>query len=546
MCMPTRALTVGGGERDGLSAAPNLTAGPNPALLMQLLGRMDMGGGAVAAPVAPSAGSNVNASAVVREVAAELVPGVTADAPLMEAGLDSLGAVELRNRLAAKLGDAAELPETLTFDFPTLRQLEAHLTSLVGPLSAPPPPMAAAPSGPNPALLMQLLGGLGSGTGVVQGALLSGSAHTTSLLVSVCGTDCKLPGGMEGIRDLTRAALGSVDVASEVPTSRWDVDGHLPPAEHQRARHGAFVVGAELFDHGHFQLSVAEASAMDPQQRLVLDRGYGALHAAGWSMAALQGSVVGVGIGIYATEFDRVLANSPLARSVYAATAATLSIASGRVSFVLGLQGPCISFETACSASLVAGHVAMRALHHSECETHLVSGINLMLLPGNSNIMAIAGMTSPTGRCHTFDARADGFGRGEGSGALVLGTGGTVTTCLEGSAVRQDGRSMSLTAPNGQAQQGMLRAALSESSTTADALELNEAHGTGTALGDPIEVGSLAAAVLAERGAGSALALGGVKGNLGHTESTAGATGMLALMLGLQRGEAARGEAAGG
>ena len=158
---------------------------------------------------------------------------------------------------------------------------------------------------------------------------------------------------------------------------------------------------------------------MDPQQRVLLEGGYVALHASSFDKATLNGSGTGVALGIYATEFGQVLAGSHLGRSVYA-TANTLAIASGRVSFALGLQGPCISFETACSASLVAGHSAARALQHAECGTHVVAGVNLMLLQESSIGMAIAGMTSVAGRCHTFDIRADGFARGEGCGAMVV------------------------------------------------------------------------------------------------------------------------------
>ena len=162
---------------------------------------------------------------------------------------------------------------------------------------------------------------------------------------------------------------------------------------------------------------------MDPQQRVLLEGVYVALHASSFDKATLNGCGAGVALGIYATEFGHLLAGSPLGRSVYASTN-SLSIASGRVSFALGLQGPCASFETACSASLVAGHSAARALQHAECDTHLAAGVNLMLLQSSSIGLAIAGMTSVAGRCHTFDSRADGFCRGEGCSAVGGGDGG--------------------------------------------------------------------------------------------------------------------------
>jgi len=220
----------------------------------------------------------------------------------------------------------------------------------------------------------------------------------------------------------------------------------------------------QAFDNKRFNISPAEAGAMDPQHRVLLECGYAALHASGSDKAALNGTGAGVALGIYATEFTQILALHPLGKSVYASTN-TLSIASGRVSFALGLHGPCASFETACSASLVAGHSAVRALQHAECSTHVVAGVNLMLLQASSISLTIAGMTSVAGRCHTFDNRADGFVRGEGCSVVVVHAlaamaSGSVGLC--GSAVRQDGRSASLTAPNGQAQQGLLRGALGD------------------------------------------------------------------------------------
>ena len=163
--------------------------------------------------------------------------------------------------------------------------------------------------------------------------------------------------------------------------------------------------GAELFDNARFNVSPAEAAAMDPQQRLLLEHGYAALHASGFEKASLMGSGAGVAVGITTTEFIQVLAAGPLQRSVYTATSSSLSIASGRLSFVLGLQGPCAAFETACSASLVGCHSALRALQHGECEQHLAAGVNAMLLQATTFSIAAAGMSSATGRSHTFDSR---------------------------------------------------------------------------------------------------------------------------------------------
>ena len=196
-----------------------------------------------------------------------------------------------------------------------------------------------------------------------------------------------------------------------------------------------------------------------------------------------------------------MLRASPAGGSVYAATGSSVSIAAGRLSYTLGLHGPCVSYDTACSAALVAGHAGLRALQLAECGVALVVGVTLVLAPAVGTGFAVAGMTSARGRSHTFDTRADGYARGEACGGVALrgGMNDGAALGLFGSAVRQDGRSASLTAPNGQAQQGLLVAALQDASTSVDTLALNEAHGTGTALGDPIEAGSLVAAVLSAR-----------------------------------------------
>ena len=253
---------------------------------------------------------------------------------------------------------------------------------------------------------------------------------------------------------------------------------------------------------------------MDPAQRLLLERGYEALHSSKNDRAALEGSVTGVFLGMSPGDYGQILAASPAGSSVYASTSSSASVASGRLAYSLGLHGACVAYDTACSASLTACHAGLRAVQLVECSKGLVAGINLIFTPHVHMALAVAGMTSRSGRCHTLDARADGYARGEACGAVALCGSVADALGLLGSAVRQDGRSASLTAPNGQAQQGLLVAALADADTAAAALALSEAHGTGTALGDPIEVGSLAAAVLTEREA--ALPAGGAKANIGH------------------------------
>ena len=514
-CMQPAAPPVARGEADACSAHTAV-------VLAQLLGHLGMKDG-LAAPGA-TAGKGVDVPAVMSEVTTELIPDISADAPLMEAGLDSLGAVEFRNRLAARLGDAIELPETVVFDFPTLRQLEEHLCSR----SSPPTRVTlklpnGLPKVPHPPTLQR------------EEVLTRCNASD----ITVVGESCMLPASLVSMPLLAEATATAKGMMSIAPASRWDAE-HVPPGIKpdvaDRTRHGAFVQDATFYDNARFAISPAEATAMDPQQRLLLETGYTTLHASGRDKAALSGSGTGVAVGIYATEFLRVLEQSALGRSVYAAANA-LSIASGRVSFALGLHGPCASFETACSASLVSCHSAVRALQHDECQAHLAAGVNLMLVQSSSVGMAIAGMTSVAGRCHTLDNRADGFARGEGVSGVILAHSAAAVD-LPGSAVRQDGRSASLTAPNGQAQQSLLCAALDEAGATMATHVLTELHGTGTPLGDPIEAGSLAAAVLSQQGPGDSLVCGGLKANLGHGESTAGVSGLLQLILSIVHSKA--------
>ena len=332
------------------------------------------------------------------------------------------------------------------------------------------------------------------------------------------------------------------DVIGEVPPTRWSLDDELPEPYASKVRHGHFVSGAQLCDAAAFSLSSAEAYATDPHQRILLEHGYQTLHDAGFDRAALLGSLTGLFLGYASTDFLLVLAESPAGGSIYAATA-TASIASGRLSYVLGLHGPCSSYDSACSATLVACHAGLRAVQKEECGTGLVAGVMLMLAPNVGTGFAIAGMTSPNGRSHTFDAHADGYARGEGVGGVALHrgeSGSDASLGANGSAVRQDGKSASLTAPSGLAQKGLIIAALRDADIKPDEIMLSECHGTGTPLGDPIEAGSYRQAVLSQRSkSGSTLALDSIKANRGHAEAAAGITGLLRLELGLKRSEAA-------
>ena len=433
---------------------------------------------------------------------------IDADAPLMEAGVDSLGAVELRNQLQRTVGDDTPLSTTLMFDHPTARQVAIHLQGNA-------PVLASARRGDAPSV----------------------ANHAP---VEIAGLGMVLPVGVSHLATLRKSSHCGRDLLRVIPASRWDVEEAAldlvasPPEVLSRVRHGAFLVDAELFENGFFGVSPAEASAMDPQQRQLLERGYVALHSAGERKSTLQGGVVAVNVGQWASEFGSVLVRTPAGRSVYAGTAFACSVTCGRVSFVLGLQGPCSSYDTACSASLVANHGSMRAIQRIECDAALSTGVNIILDPSLMRNNAVGGFTSIRGRSHTFDTRADGYARGESTNAFACRVGDrSAALWMRGSAVRQDGRSASLTAPNGQAQQGVLAAALDDAQQTVEQARLHEAHGTGTSLGDPIEASAVAAVFLRERMPIS-FAVGSLKANAGHTETAAGTSGALKLLMQLQ------------
>ena len=433
-----------------------------------------------------------------------------ADVPLMEAGLDSLGAVELRNRLQGMVAEGVRLPTTIVFDHPTARQLTSVLDSDRSVSSH-----SAAP------------------------ATRSSDESVSVALSAACSV---LASGVRSCSVWITVGVGQ-DLITKVPPSRWDLA--LQPVVGEpvasRVRHGGFVRGAELFDHGFFGVSLAEAGSMDPQQRLLLELGYEALHGAAFDRAALLGSGTAVCVGICNNDFADVLKASAAASSVYAGSGASFSIASGRLSYVLGLHGTCLSVDTACSSALVAGHSAVRAIQLVECGQALAAAVCLTLLPTMGYIFAIAGMTSATGRCHTFDSRANGYVRSEACVAMALRPReqGAAGPRLRGSAVRQDGRSASLTAPNGQAQQMLLRSALADAAASLLQVCCVEAHGTGTRLGDPIEASALSSVLLAERSASKALMIVSAKANAGHCEPAAGGVGLVKLVESICRLKAA-------
>ena len=350
--------------------------------------------------------------------------------------------------------------------------------------------------------------------------------------IRLLGVVGKWPCGCNAASARQRLQDACGDAITEVPASRWNLAlsvgaKALSVAQALYVRYGGFVVAAERFDACTFDISQAEASAMDPQQRLLLEDGYAALHTSSCRRTTLMGSDNGIYLGIERPDWS--LARPPSARlSVYSTLCENVSVAAGRLCYILGLQGPCSSIDAACASGLVAVHGASLGVRGGECCGALALAVSLKLVP-TVGLMA-EGMLSIDGRCKTFDARANGYARSEALGALVLRADDrTAVLQLRGSSVRNDGRSASLTAPNGAAQRVLLLAALGRAAVTPKEVGRTEAHGTGTALGDPTEMGALAAVYsVAERK--RVMAVAAVKGSVGHSEAPSALQGLLTLL----------------
>ncbi|MEK6249269.1 MAG: AMP-binding protein, partial [Planctomycetales bacterium] len=421
-------------------------------------------------------------------------------------GLDSLALVSISGELEDWLDQAVS--PTLLYSYPTIATLAEYLGRSTTSVSA------------------------------VDSAL-NVSRRGQGEPIAIVGIGCRFPGA-DDPHAFWQLLKNGVDAISEVPSDRWDVDRYYDPDPESPGkmytRRGGFLEQVDQFDPQFFSIAPREAISIDPQHRLLMEVAWETLEDAGQAPDRLERGRTGVFVGISNCDYARlsVRQNDLSSIDTYTATGTSLSIAAGRLAFFLGLRGPCLAIDTACSSSLVAVHMAVESLRNGECSSALAGGVNLILEPSASIALSQVRALSPDGRCKTFDDAADGYVRGEGCGMILLkrlpdavNDGDRILSIIRGSAINHDGRSNGLTAPHGPSQEALLHEAVGNAGIQPADISFVETHGTGTSLGDPIEVQALATALGGSRTQDQSLTIGSVKTNIGHLEAAAGIAGLI-------------------
>ncbi|NIA28584.1 MAG: amino acid adenylation domain-containing protein [Actinobacteria bacterium] len=448
---------------------------------------------------------------LIDKVATELkipVSDIDVKQPFARYGLDSVHATGLAGDLEDWLGRS--LSPTLAYDYPTIEALSRYLSHQD------------------------------------EDKELSPASETTNFQnepIAIVGMGCRFPGA-DNVDEFWKLLVDGVDAISDVKKERWDIEEFYDPDPDTPGKvvtkSGGFLESVDQFDSGFFGISPREARRMDPQQRLLMEVSWETLENAGYAPSKLSGSRTGVFVGVSNNDYSMLQYGDVEQIDTYTGTGNAFSIVANRLSYFYDFRGPSMAIDTACSSSLVATHLACRSLRNGESDLALAGGVNLILSPEITITFSHARLMAPDGRCKTFDASADGYSRGEGCGFIALKRlsdakkdGDHIFAVIRGSAVNQDGRSNGLTAPNGLAQQQVIRDALRDAQVKPEQVGYVETHGTGTILGDPIEVKSLAA-VMHSRPKDKPCVIGSVKTNIGHLEAAAGVAGLIKTALSLR------------
>ena len=458
------------------------------------------------------------------------------DRPLVEMGLDSLMAVELSTGLQQMVGDGFQIAPTMLFDHPTLNAITQFILDQLESSGSAGSVSSAADSGSSP----------------TANAVLPESPATPrdSRMerddIAIIGLSCRFPGACNP-QQFWENLINGVDSVGPIPSGRWDVDRfyseHGEPGK-MNTRQGGFLTDIAEFDAEFFNISPQEACWIDPQHRMLLEQSYLALENAGLDIPALRETGVGVFMGIMGQDYAFLPSlDDETVVKAFQGAGLSHSAGVGRISYTFGFEGPCIAVDSASSSSLVALLQAARSLQEGQCQMALAGAANAILAPVNSLLMSQAGLLAPDGRCKSFSAAADGFGRGEGCGVVVLKPlrdavrdGDSIRAVLRGGAIVHNGASSAITAPNGKSQTRVIELALRDAGLAPSDVQYLEAHGTGTEFGDPLELTAAAKVYARGRKPNQPLRVGSVKSNIGHLEAAGGMSGLIKVILAMQHG----------